>query len=171
MAKTVNERRLMNVALFHLRRFSPSQASMRRVLQRRVHRWTRDGATVEGDLEALLTRVLERLTTSGYLDDERLALAKVSSLRRAGTSARGIGLKLRRAGLASEHVSRARASEPMSDTEAVWIWARRKRLGVYRTTQRLERREKDLAALVRAGFSFRDARAVVDAKEPKLTGP
>lgn len=162
----------MNVALFHLRRFSPSLAAMRRVLERRVRRWTRDGATVEGDdVGALLSRVMERLATSGYLDDERLAVAKVSSLRRAGTSARGIGLKLRRAGLATEQVTRARASEPLTDTEAVWIWARRKRLGVYRTSQRKERREKDLAALVRAGFSFREARAVVDAVEPPVTAP
>jgi regulatory protein len=171
MAKKVTEQRLMNVALFHLRRFSPSVTGMRRVLDRRIYKWTRDGAEVAGDAKALVAAVLARLQANGYLDDARLAQTKLSSLRRGGTSARVISLKLRKAGLSQEHVASAKAQDTTDDASAVWTWARRKRLGVFRTKQRTERREKDLAALVRAGFSFRDARMVVDADEADVPTP
>ncbi|MBL8920227.1 MAG: RecX family transcriptional regulator [Myxococcaceae bacterium] len=165
MARKVTEQRLMNVALFHLRRFSASVEGLTRVLKRRVHRWGRDGAEVEGDAEKLIAIVITRLRLSGYLDDERLATSKVASLRRGGTSARSIALKLRRAGLGADLVKQATASQPTTDADAVWTWARRKKLGVFRVRQREERRQKDLAALVRAGFSFREAKQVVNAKE------
>jgi regulatory protein len=164
MARKVTEQRLMNVALFHLRRFSASVAGLTRVLKRRVQRWVRDGAEVDGDAEKLVSIVVTRLRLSGYLDDERLATSKVASLRRGGASSRSIAMKLRRAGLATDLVKQATATQPTTDADAVWTWARRKKLGVFRQRQREERRQKDLAALVRAGFSFRDAKQVVDAK-------
>jgi regulatory protein len=157
---------MMNVALFHLRRYSASVAGMRRVLQRRLFKWNKEGAEVVGEPEVLLGVVLARLETMGYLNDERLAAGKVASLRRAGASARVIGLKLFKAGVKKDLAKRATTSEGTSDSDAVWTWARRKKLGVFRTKNREERRQKDLAAIVRAGFSFRDAKAVVDAKTP-----
>lgn len=167
MARKVTEQRLMNVSLFHLRRFSASVAGLRRVLQRRVRRWvTRDGAGVDGDADKLIAIVLLRLQASGYLDDARLANTKAASLRRGGSSARAISFKLRRAGVEQGLAKQATAKQETTDAEAVWTWARRKKLGVFRTRQREERRQKDLAALVRAGFSFRDAKAVVDASAP-----
>lgn len=166
MARKVTEQRMMNVALFHLRRYSASVAGMRRVLSRRIYRWVKDGAEVVGETDALLDKVIERLVSAGYLDDERLAAGKVASLRRSGNSARVISMKLRRAGVKQDLAKQATTNEGTKDADAVWTWAKRKKLGVFRTKQREERRQKDLAALVRAGFSFRDAKAVVDAKEP-----
>jgi regulatory protein len=164
--RKVTEQRLWNVSLFYLRRFPASVAGVRRMLDRRVRRWVKEGAEVVGDPPALITAIVERLARAGYLDDEKLAMNKVASLRRSGASARAIGVKLSRAGISRELSRRAAAEEPTTDAEAVWTWARRKRLGVFRTAGREARREKDLAALVRAGFSFRQAREVVDAEEP-----
>jgi regulatory protein len=166
MARKVTEQRLMNVGVFHLGRYAASVEGLRRVLARRVRRWVRDGAEVDGDADRLVEAVVARLRVAGLLDDERLAGAKVASLRRAGASARAIDAKLRRAGLGAEVVKRATATEATTDAAAVWTWARRKKLGVFREGPREERRQRDLAALVRAGFSFREAKAVVDAKAP-----
>ncbi|MCA3012787.1 MAG: RecX family transcriptional regulator [Myxococcaceae bacterium] len=171
MARKVTEQRLMNVAVFHLGRYAASVAGLRRVLTRRARRWERDGAEVDGDVERLVELVVVRLRAVGLLDDERLAAARVASLRRGGASARAIDAKLRRAGLGSEVVKRATATEATTDAAAVWTWARRKKLGVFRERQREERRQRDLAALVRAGFSFREAKAVVDAKAPLDDAP
>lgn len=44
--------------------------------------------------------------------------------------------------------------------------ARRRRLGPFRRTGREEHREKDMAALGRAGFGYQIARKVVDAEDP-----
>jgi len=48
----------------------------------------------------------------------------------------------------------------------VWTFARKRRLGVYRTARPEGWREKDLARIARAGFSFALAKQVVDAVEP-----
>jgi regulatory protein len=45
--------------------------------------------------------------------------------------------------------------------------ARRRRLGPYRPAERATFREKDLAALARAGFGFALARSVIDAERPQ----
>jgi regulatory protein len=51
-----------------------------------------------------------------------------------------------------------------SELVAAYNYARRRRLGPYRAQEaRDERRERDLAALARAGFGFDTARRVVDA--------
>ena len=45
-------------------------------------------------------------------------------------------------------------------------FARRRRLGPFRTAGRAEHRDKDLAALGRVGFSYQMAKRVVDAEDP-----
>ncbi|MCA9558512.1 MAG: RecX family transcriptional regulator, partial [Myxococcales bacterium] len=52
------------------------------------------------------------------------------------------------------------------DLAAAARYARRRRLGPFRPAEaRAERREKDLAALGRAGFSYAIARRVIDAED------
>ena len=55
------------------------------------------------------------------------------------------------------------------DRSAAWTYARRRRLGPYRRDPevRAERREKDLAAMGRAGFPWGLARAIVDGTPPE----
>lgn len=163
MASRLTETRLMNMALFRLAKGPRSVAAMRRSLGRRVTSLTRQGVTVDGDAAELVSRVLERLQRSGLLDDVRLATQKTESLRRRGSSRRRVEQKLRQAGLPRETVQEALAGDVTVDDDAVWRWAQRKRLGVFRDKDREGRRTKDLAALVRAGFGFRQAKEVVDA--------
>lgn len=164
--RKVTEQRLWNVSLFYLQRYAASTAGLERVLKRRMLRWVKEGAELVGDGPTLIRAVVERLERAGYLDDARLATSKVASLRRRGTSTRAIGARLSQAGIGRELARVATSTDTTTDAEAVWTWAARKRVGVFRRERRAERREKDLAALVRAGFSFRDAKAVVDAKAP-----
>ena len=45
--------------------------------------------------------------------------------------------------------------------------ARRRRLGPFRASDRPEYRERDLAAMARAGFDYQTARLVIDASDPE----
>jgi regulatory protein len=71
-------------------------------------------------------------------------------------------LAARRCAIAAALSSLAEAGE--TDLRAALRFAKRRRLGPFRTPkERATRRERDLAALGRAGFSYEVARAVVDA--------
>jgi regulatory protein len=181
---------LQNAALFYLRRHSASVQQMKRVLARKAQRVNREKARVKKvdpeasepkprrrekpveppvDASALIDALVAKLVEQGYLNDARLADQKASSLRRGGRSARMIRSKLQAKGLGAEV---ARISRPAADEDAVWVHARKKRLGPFSTKPELrkERRLKDLASLARAGFSFALAKKVVDATEvPELS--
>ncbi len=58
-------------------------------------------------------------------------------------------------------VERALTTISEGDESAVWTFARKKRLGPFRVADREAHRQKDLARLVRAGFSFRLSKLVI----------
>jgi regulatory protein len=119
----------------------------------------------------MLDDLVERLTQSGALDDDRWARSRADELHRRGTAQRGIRAKLRQQGVASETVDLALAALKESLAEegdpevlAAWAYARRRRLGPFRRepSQRAERRKRDLAAMGRCGFPWGIAREVID---------
>lgn len=157
---------LRDQARRHLVRFEPTVFQMRRVLMRRVDRCIEfhGGSRAEG--RALVEGVLRDLEERGWLDDERVARGWVETLHRRGNSRRAMRAKLREKGLHQELVERCIAElgdDP--DEAAALAYARRRRLGLFRTTGRAERRERDLAAMARAGFSFGVCQRVIDAED------
>lgn len=163
-------RYLENAALYYLQRFASSSANLRRVLMRKVDRSARFHGTDPGEGAALVDALIARFEKSGLLDDRTYAEARVRSLRRRGDSARLIRAKLAAKGLDGETIEAALAAcaeEDAGDPElaAAAALARRRRLGPYRNARaRKTMREKDLAALARAGFSYDVARRVVEAE-------
>ncbi len=99
------------------------------------------------------------------MDDAAFAAAKVRSLRRRGGSARAIGAKLAAKGVDRETVGAVLAGqEDGSEDEAALAYAKRRRLGPFRqSSSRAAARERDLAAMARAGFALSLARRVIDA--------
>lgn len=158
---------LENAALHYLARFATTAAHLRGVLMRRVERSARHHGTDSAEGEKLVDALIERYARSGLLDDAAYAGARAATLRRSGASARGIRAKLMQKGLDPEQIDAAvRAAD--EDTEngeiaAALALARRRRIGPFRPAGgRAEAREKDLAALARAGFSYDVARRVVE---------
>jgi len=98
----------------------------------------------------------------------------VATLRRRGTSSRGVSAKLAAKGVPREVVESAMQAErdalPDGEAEAIeaqaaHAYAKRRRLGPHRRPDiRAAHRDRDLAALARAGFSYGLARRVVDAE-------
>ena len=155
--------RLRRAALDHLARYATSSANLARVLERRLARAAARGADNPADTEDVAAIIAE-LTRLGLLDDEAYARAKAEALRRRGTSARGVAAALSARGLSREAAAEWLAGEgPDAERCAAWALARRRRLGPFRPAEeRAARRERDLAALARAGFDLGTALAVVD---------
>lgn len=174
--KRITPTSLDNAALFYLQRFASSAANLRRVLLRRIDKAARLMEDEEA-AEALRTQgsdwveaLIERYRRSGLLDDATYAEARARSLHRRGAPLKAIAHGLRTKGVdadtASETLDRLREEHPDADLSAALAFARRRRLGPFRPTElRAQHRDKDLAAMGRAGFSYELARKVVEAEE------
>jgi regulatory protein len=147
-------------ALGYLGRYASSAENLRRVLIRRARRHSPDAVHEAGVLiEAIVTRYRE----SGLLDDAAYAAGRVDSLHRRGDSLKAIRARLAAKGVAAAvtaaAVSGLRDRAPDPDLAAACAFARRRRLGPFR--RGAADRQRELAALARAGFSRRVAEAVL----------
>ena len=158
-----------NAALAYLGRFATSGENLRRVLMRKVERSARAHGTERAEGAAIVDALIGRLTRSGLLDDLTYAEGRALPMHRRGASARAIRLKLRQKGVADELVEDALArlarESPEPELAAALRLAERRRLGPYRAAAaRPAMREKDLAALARAGFDYDMARRIIEAE-------
>jgi regulatory protein len=164
LPRKVTPASLERAALAYLERFAASADSLRRVLLRKVERSARAHDTDRAEGAAWVEALIERYLRSGLLDDKAYAEARTASLRRQGRSARAIGNRLAQKGVGRETIDDALAPTRTEADElgAAARLARRRRLGPFRPeADRREHRERDLAILGRAGFSFDIARKVV----------
>lgn len=163
---------LEKAALGYLERYASSAANLRRVLMRRVERAARAGACERAKGARMADEVVERYRARNLLNDRAYAEGRVQTLHRQGRSRTRIAQTLAAKGVAREEIDRAlaafEAETPEADLVAALALARRRRLGPYRAAgQRSKFRQRDLAALARAGFSLEIARRVVDAARPE----
>lgn len=169
-ARKLTPASLRNAALHHLERFATSTANLRRVLLRKLERAARVHPDTDREAAARwIEDLLADLARQGLLDDRLYAEGRVTALRRRGDSSRSVRGKLRRKGLDENLIETLLDGEgETSEVRAAAALARRRRLGPWRTPAlREEAREKDLATLARAGFSYDVARRVVDAETPE----
>lgn len=163
---------LENAALHYLERFASSTANLRRVLMRKVERSAQAHGTDREEGARWVEELIARYQRSGLLNDETYARMRAESLHRRGSSTRAIREKLASKGIDRDEADKALESleedvEGDLNLSAALALARRRRLGPYRLPeQRAAHREKDLAALGRAGFAYDIARRVVDAEDP-----
>ncbi len=169
--RRLTRERLDKAALHYLERFASSEANLRRVLLRKVERAARAHPdTDRAEAERWIADLVSRFLAAGLLDDRRYAEMRAETLHRRGDSPRRIRAKLAQKGVASAAVDAAldALQEEVGDvplTAAIAL-ARRRRLGPFRAAEdRAARREKDLAALARAGFDYDTARRVIEAED------
>lgn len=154
--------------MFYLQRYSATLAGVRKAMVRKIDRSVRSHGGTRGEHLPALDEILAKLVGIGLINDQSFALHKADSLRAAGKSTRVIALKLRQKGvtnaMAATHIARVKAD--ISDDEAARVHARKKRLGPFRriadAATRREFRQKDLAAMARAGFGYDVARRIID---------
>ncbi|HEX8538685.1 MAG TPA: regulatory protein RecX [Cystobacter sp.] len=164
--RKVSARYLENAALHYLKRYSATVSQLKTVLMRRVDRSVRFHGGERTEAIGWVTALVEKLVRNGLVNDQAYAETKAHSLRASGRSARVIAQKLKLKGVAKEVVAQkvAEASAELSEEAAALIWARKKRLGPFRRDlkTRPDNRQRDLAAMARAGFPFAMAKKIID---------
>jgi regulatory protein len=167
--RKVTAESLERAALHYLERYASSAVNLRRVLMRRVLRAAEAHGSEPADGAALVDALVARFRQGGLLDDATYARLRAESLHRQGASRRLTRSKLAAKGVDGEDIGLALDAledlAPKPDLAAACHYARRRRLGPWRRTGRVESRERDLAALGRQGFSYDIARAVIDAPD------
>jgi len=156
--KPLDSARLEDVALAYVARFSTSAANFERYLTRKLREkgW-------EGEREPPVAATVARYIELGYVDDESYARMKSGSLLRRGYGARRVNQALGQAGIAEDLRAEVAPGEAEA-REAALAYARRRRFGPFGAARPdPPMREKQLAAMVRAGHGFDAARALVDA--------
>lgn len=169
---------LDNYAKFYLERYASSAENLRRVLYRRVWKSCAHHGTDEGEAQGWVDDLVTRYVGAGLVDDRNYAEGRTRALFRQGVPPVMIRRRLQAKGVAEADIDRALdllvEDAPVPELAAAIAFARRRRFGPYRTHMgrsrmgdagdaRAERREKDLAAMARAGFTYDMARRVVDA--------
>jgi regulatory protein len=165
----VTPKNLENVALHYLERFSTSCEGLRRVLMRRVRRSSYHHGTDADEAKDWVDQVVDKMRARGFVNDRLFAEGRVRTLLAQGVPLRGIRMRLREKGIADDIVADVvdlvAADDGDVDLAAAIALAKRRRLGPFITrADREQRRDKDLAALARAGFGYDIARRVIDAE-------
>ena len=165
--KPLNGERLHELALFYLGKFATTRAKLSAYLNRKVRErgW-------EDDVPPDVARLVERLASSGLIDDALYALGKSRSLSQRGYGAARVRQSLRAAGVDEDDGAAAQELAAGESAASALRFARRRRIGPFAdAVPDRKEREKALAAMIRAGHGFEMAKAVVDAEpgsEPDL---
>ncbi|GAA0271387.1 hypothetical protein GCM10009127_09480 [Alteraurantiacibacter aestuarii] len=150
---------MQEMALAYVARYATSSAKLERYLARKLRErgWAEN--LPPPDISALVDRYVEL----GYIDDEAFARAKSGSLMRRGYGNRRVDQELGQAGISSTIREDVRAGEA-EQRHAALALARKRRFGPFaRDPSDRDRREKHIAAMLRAGHSLDSAREMVDA--------
>jgi regulatory protein len=153
---------LQRAAMSYLERYASSAENLRRVLRRKVDKRCRLRGEDPAEFHEMIDEVVAKSLKIGLIDDTRYAEARVASLRRRGGSARAIQAKLSAKGLDRGTIAAALEGEEGDEEQAARAFARRRKLGPFRPGERAPYRDKDLAAMARAGFRFDVARRIIE---------
>jgi regulatory protein len=150
--------KLEELALAYVARFATSAAKLERYLVRKLRErgW-------QGEREPDLAALVGRYVSLGYVDDAAFARAKGGSLLRRGYGPRRVRQALAEAGIDEVTRDEARAGAA-AERRAALALARKRGFGPFGSgpLDRLQR-EKQLAAMLRAGHPLDSAREMVDA--------
>jgi regulatory protein len=162
-------------ALRYLERFDSTASNLRAVLRRHAARVQPEGHALPADVLDLIDTLVARYTGSGLVDDSRYAYSLARGLRERGQSRASVLARLGARGVPAEVAEQALrqvdadANENASENpelDAARTLVRRRRLGPLRPpAERNARRERDLAVLARAGFSYSIAKAALEPDE------
>ena len=156
-APPLNEERLRELALKYVGRFATTRSRLCQYLNRKVRErgWDDAGSP---DLE----RIAERFAELGLIDDAGYALAKSRSLTARGYGRRRVEMALRAAGIGHSDGDSALDHSRAEAVAAALRFAERRRIGPFgREPADRAKREKALAAMIRAGHSLALAQVIV----------
>jgi regulatory protein len=149
--------KLDELALAYVARFATSRKKVADYLHRKVRERGWDG---EG--EAPVMAIVERLVDLRYVDDAAFAQSKARSMRQRGYGNRRVGVALQAAGIDEESRGDALDCGALDEAEAALRFARRRRIGPYAAENGdRAQQEKWLAAMLRAGHGLDLSRRII----------
>jgi regulatory protein len=152
--------RLDELALAYVARFASSAAKVESYLKRKLRErgW-------EGEREPDTRAIVERFVELGYIDDEAFARARAGGLLRRGYGKRRVSQALHAAGIA-EDIRASVSPDEAAARRAALAFASRRGFGPFGAAPvERDKRDKQIAAMLRAGHGFDAARALVDAPD------
>ena len=158
LSKPLDAARLEELALTYVARFATSAAKLHRYLKNKLRErgW-------EGENEPDLARLVGRYVELGYVDDASFARNRTGGLLRRGYGERRVREALREAGIDEAIREQTRPGEGAARRAALTL-ARKRGFGPFgREPIDRARREKQIAAMLRAGHPLDSAREMVDA--------
>ncbi len=166
VAKKITATYLHNAGLYYLQRFAASTAQFRRIMQRKIDKSCRDHPEQSPEeCRSLLETLIETFQRSGLLNDDIYATGAIRSLRQRGLSTRAIMAKMTVKGIPAALVKKTldeidgdRGAD--ANMVAALKHARRRRIGPFLPPDKPlaeGARDKQLAAMARAGFEFSTA--------------
>lgn len=164
--KKITKQRLKNITLYYLKRFETSAANMRWVLQKRVNDYAYQNKEFDrAEAYGWIEEIIKDFEGFGYINDARFAEMRIRDYISAGKSVRYIQGKLREKGIDSETVERLMDEQEYDEFETALKLAKKKRIGPFRGSEEMRRefRQKDMAVLARAGFSYDVAEKICSA--------
>lgn len=153
----LNESKLNELALRYVGKYATTRAKLRAYLSRKLRErgWSGESAP---DTEALA----ERFARAGYIDDAAYALGKSRALAARGYGKRRLVEKLHVAGVDEENGRAAREHADAEALHAALRFAERRKLGPFRRDELdPKEREREIAAMIRAGHPFAVAKAIL----------
>ncbi len=168
--RKVTKDRLRNIALHYLERYATSAQNLKRALERRVIKAARHHDTDMALARSWIDEVVDTLVRADAIDDSRYADGKTITMLLRGQSPAKVRAYLASKGVGKDTITAAldaaRDTLGNPDLEAALAYAIRRRFGPFRTSEDTrEIRDKELAAMGRAGFRYEIARKIVDATE------
>lgn len=151
---------LERLGLRYVERFATTRGKLTDYFRRKL----RERGAVEGFDTAGIDVLVEKFARLGYVDDASWAGSKASSLTRRGYGPRRVGAALKAAGIDPD-LAEAVAPDEDEALAAAETYARKRKFGAFadREADR-ETRQKQLAAMLRAGHGYDLARRIVTAR-------
>ena len=157
--RPLNSQKLEELALAYVARFATTRAKLEAYLIRKMRErgW-------EDDAQPDIAQLAERFEEAGYINDEVYARAKAGSLLRRGYGRRRVDQALGHAGV-DESVRDAVPIGEFDLRSAAMNLARKRRFGPFgQPWSDRAVREKQIAAMLRAGHAMEHVLAMVDAR-------
>jgi regulatory protein len=160
-APPLNAERLRGLALHYTGRYATTRRKLTDYLLRKI----RERGWTEGEKMPDIAALADQLSELGYVNDALYASSRARSFARRGFGARRLEQDLTAAGIedADSQDAREHASEEI--LSSALALARRKKIGPFAAELAApEKRQKQIAMMLRAGHGFDLSRRIVNAE-------
>lgn len=164
--------RLERAAYHYLERYATSTSGFHRVMERKIRRTNENFSPLTSEQQGWIDALTEKCLRLQLLDDRLYADQKARTLSLQGKPMRTIKQWLSARGVDPDTIDQAlqaladdHGDSQTADMKAALRFARRRRFGPWRRDDGdKKKRDKEIAAFMRAGFGWQQTMAVLEAE-------